>query len=396
MLTSPGYNSAVAAAPFDTELLDKLMDKAGLDVIIATSKHNVQYLLGGHRSNFFDVMDAMGVSRYLPVMVYPKGQPEKATFIGHRLEGHQREVKPFWVTESQTNSSTSTDGVAKAMAYLEQSGIAVKRIGVEASFLPFDTANMLKSAAPASELVEAVPVLERLRACKRPEELAMLREASERVIGAMGAALKQHGPGSTKQEFTDTLRREEVARGMTFEYCLIAAGKSFNRAPSDQRWEIGDVMSIDSGGNYRGYIGDIARMAILGEPDAELVDLLGLIEEAQQAAFRPVRAGVLGGEVYVGPEAVIARSPLRDDIDFIGHGMGLVSHEIPHLTDRGPTPYPGDGAREPLEAGMVLSIETTMKHPTRGFIKLEDTVVVTADGYEIFGNGMRGWNRGAA
>ena len=70
---------------------------------------------------------------------------------------------------------------------------------------------------------------------------------------------------------------------MTFEYCLIAAGTSHNRAPSPQRWEQGDVLSIDSGGNYHGYIGDLARMAILGEPDAELQDLLGEIETIQRA-----------------------------------------------------------------------------------------------------------------
>ena len=56
-------------APFDTARLDRLMDEAGLDVLLATSKHNVQYLLGGHRSFFFDNMYAMGISRYLPVFV---------------------------------------------------------------------------------------------------------------------------------------------------------------------------------------------------------------------------------------------------------------------------------------------------------------------------------------
>ncbi len=65
------------------------MDAAGIDVVIATSKHNVQYLLGGHRANFFDYMDATGVTRYLPVLVYPKGKPEKAAYIGHRLEKFQ-------------------------------------------------------------------------------------------------------------------------------------------------------------------------------------------------------------------------------------------------------------------------------------------------------------------
>ncbi|HWX72492.1 MAG TPA: aminopeptidase P family protein, partial [Xanthobacteraceae bacterium] len=63
------------AAPFDTARLDRLMDEAGIDVLLANSKPNVQYLLGGHRSFFFDTMDAIGVSRYLPIVVYAKGAP---------------------------------------------------------------------------------------------------------------------------------------------------------------------------------------------------------------------------------------------------------------------------------------------------------------------------------
>ena len=66
------------AIPFDHDRLDRLMDEAGIDVVLATSKHNVQYLLGGHRADFFDYMDATGITRYLPVLVYPKGAPEKA------------------------------------------------------------------------------------------------------------------------------------------------------------------------------------------------------------------------------------------------------------------------------------------------------------------------------
>ena len=102
----------------------------------------------------------------------------------------------------------------------------------------------------------------------------VLRVASELVIDSMLEVIASHGPGSTKQQLADALKVEEVNRGLTFEYCLIAAGASHNRAPSDQRWEEGDVLSVDSGGNYHGYIGDLARMAILGEPDAELDDLL--------------------------------------------------------------------------------------------------------------------------
>src|SRR6185436_4643331 len=64
--------------PFNHEKLDALMDEAGIDALVATSKHNIQYLLGGYRFFFFDYMDAIGVSRYLPVFVYPKGRPDQA------------------------------------------------------------------------------------------------------------------------------------------------------------------------------------------------------------------------------------------------------------------------------------------------------------------------------
>src|SRR5437588_3006208 len=386
----------VPSIPFDADRLDRLMDEAGIDVLLATSKHNVQYLLGGHRAFFFDYMDAMGLSRYLPIVIYPKGAPEKAAFIGHRLESYQREVQAFWIPEVQTQASGSLDAMEKAIEYLRKSGLTGRRIGAELAFLPVDAGMALRSALSNGELVDALFVLERLRARKTPEELQKLRVASDRVIESMLAVITTHGAGATKQELADALRLEEVKRGLTFEYCLIAAGASLNRAPSDQHWEEGDVLSLDSGGNYHGYIGDLARMAILGEPDAELVDLLGEIEETQRAAFKPIRAGALGREIYAAAQERLARSKQHNHIHFLAHGMGLVSHEAPRLTSTGPVPYDAYDAERPLEAGMVISVETTLQHPRRGFIKLEDTVAVTDDGCDIYGEGGRGWNRGGS
>src|SRR4051794_26404597 len=385
---------AQIAIPFDASRLDRLMEEAGIDVLLATSKHNVQYLLGGHRAFFFDYMDAMGVSRYLPIVIYPKGAPERAAFIGHRLENFQREVKPFWTPEVQTSASGSVDATKKAIDYLRKAGINGRGIGVELAFLPFDAATTLRNAFPDSELKDALFTLERLRARKTPEELEKLRTASDRVIDSMLAGIARHGPGTTKQELADALKREEVNRGLTFEYCLIAAGASPNRAPSEQRWESGDVLSLDSGGNYHGYIGDLARMAVLGEPDAELEDLLGEIEQIQRAAFKPIKAGVMGGDIYAAAEAPLGKSKHHNHTHFLAHGMGLVSHEAPRLTASGPVPYDAYDASRPLESGMVVSVETTLQHPRRGFIKLEDTVAVTDTGFEIFGEGGRGWNRG--
>jgi Xaa-Pro aminopeptidase len=137
-------------------------------------------------------------------------------------------------------------------------------------------------------------------------------------------------------------------------------------------------------------------MAVLGQPDSELKDLLAEIEAVQQAAFAVVKAGAMGGDIYAAAETRLAQTSQHNHSEFLAHGMGVVSHEAPRLTNSGPVPYDDYDAHRPLEADMVVSIETTMKHPTRGFIKLEDTVAVTPTGYEIFGQSGRGWNLGGA
>lgn len=385
--------TAGLAIPFDHTRLDRLMDQAGIDLIIATSKHNAQYLTGGHRANFFDYMDASGLSRYLPVFVYPKGAPEKAAYIGHRLESFQVRAEPLWVPETQTNSGTSVDAMQKALVYVDKLGLRPKRIAAEFGFLPYDAAGVLREAFPDAIWVDAVHVLERQRLKKSPAELALLKAASEKVLASMQAVIESTAPGTaTKAEVAELLRREEVNRGLTFEYCLLTAGTNLNRAPTTQRWEKGEIMSLDSGGNYRGYIGDICRMAIQGEPDAELEDMLGEIEMIQRAAMKPIRAGAPGRVIYEAAEPLRSKSKFQP-LDFLAHGMGLVSHEAPHLTAKGPIPYPATDAELPLEAGTVISVETTLPHPKRGFIKLEDTVVVTETGFDIYGEGLRGWNR---
>jgi len=210
----------------------------------------------------------------------------------------------------------------------------------------------------------------------------------------MLAVIGSHGPGATKQDITEALKREEVSRGLDFEYCLITTGTSLNRAPSEERWEMGAPLSLDSGGNYEGYIGDLTRMAVLGEPDGELQELLGKVEAIQQTAFRAIAPGRPGGEIFAAAEAALRALPEHNHMHFMAHGMGMISHEAPRLPTNGRMSYPPSDAERPLEPGLVLSIETTLEHPRRGFIKLEDTAAVTDRGYEIFGERARGWNRG--
>jgi Xaa-Pro aminopeptidase len=395
-MESRSSSSVVAEAtspPFDSARLDALLDEAGMDAAVISSKHNIQYLFGGYRFFFFDHFDAIGVSRYLPILIYVKGRPDQSTYIGQGMEAYEKELGKFWTPAFQA-SSTSLDSAQLAADHLAGLGAKVKRVGVERAFLPADAAELMARELPGVTFVEAHLPLERLRARKTREELDLLRTASELVVDSMLAVIASHGPGATKTELVEALRREEVNRGLTFEYCLITAGTSLNRAPSDQVWAAGDILSLDSGGNYKGYIGDLCRMAIQGEPDSELEDLLGEVNEIQMVARKPIRPGVSGGDIYASAGEVLARSSRANSIEFVAHGMGLISHEAPRLTSHGPVPYPAYDVDRPLEPGMVISIETTLAHSRRGFIKLEDTVAVTDHGWEAFGDRGRGWNRG--
>jgi Xaa-Pro aminopeptidase len=80
------------AAPFDAGRLDELMEAAGLDALLATSKHNARYLMGGYSFLFFSSMEAIGHSRYLPVVVYVKGRPDRAAYVGHGMERYDNAV----------------------------------------------------------------------------------------------------------------------------------------------------------------------------------------------------------------------------------------------------------------------------------------------------------------
>ena len=383
-----------AEAPFDTGRLDALMEQAGIDVLLASSKHNTQYLLGGYRFIFFSAMDAIGHSRYLPFVIYEKGRPENAAYVANKMEGGEHQNHPFWTPAFHPETWGTLDAAARAAEHLEKLGKSGARIGIEPSFLPTDAHALLASRLEGATFVDATGMLERLRALKTPAELDKLRTASELITDAMMATIAWAHEGSTKADIIERLRREETDRGLQFEYCLLTLGASHNRASSDQAWRKGEVLSIDSGGNYRGYIGDLCRMGILGEPDTELEDLLGEVEEIQHAAFLKVRAGVRGGDMIAHAESALKASKVAGFTDFFAHGMGLITHEVPFLMTNHPVAYEGVDADRPLEAGMVLSVETTMLHPARGFIKLEDTLAVTDGGYEMFGQRGRGWNRG--
>jgi len=377
--------------PFDTARLDEILASHGVDAVLATTRHNVQYMLGGYRYFFFANMDAIGISRYLPVLGYVAEKPDEAFYIGAGNEDWGTDVQPIWVPDVQHISWSSVDSARATAAALAKRGLSAGTIAVEMSFIPADALDTLREELPQASFVDAQLLVEALRAIKSADELAWVRTASEGIISSMLATFEASRPGMSKAEIVERFRREQTNRGLVFDYCLVAVGPSMNRAPSPEIWQPGTVLSLDSGGMYQGYIGDLARMAVHGEPTARMTELMDQIESIQQLVRTVVRAGVRGADIYDIALPAVAKCPDKASMRFLAHGMGLITHEVPRLTAVGPVPYPADHAETPLHAGNVLSIESWVEDPEIGFIKLEDTLIVTEDGYEAPGDDGRGY-----
>jgi Xaa-Pro aminopeptidase len=381
-----------AAIPFDVARLDELMDEAGADVLLATSPHNVRYLLGGYRFFLYEVLDGIGMDRYLPVVGYVRGAPDQAFYVGAGNEDWGTDADPLWIGHVENASWTSAHAAAIAARQLEGLGLATASIAVEPPYLPSDARQELAAALGARPLLDAGPLLEELRAVKREHELVLMREGATAVVDAMLATIAGSSPGETKAQIAERLRVEETRRGLTYGYCLIATGASANRAPSPAPLPAGGVLSLDSGAHFHGYVADLTRMGVAGAPSARAEELLGQIADVQAAARAAVRGGVLGGDIFDAAADAIGAARDGARMTFLAHGTGLLSHEAPRLTDTGSPPYEARHRQRPLLPGMVLSVETHAIDDEVGFVKLEDTVIVTAGGCEPCGDHGRGWN----
>lgn len=368
--------------PFDNEKLAALMDEAELALLLANTRHNIRYLTGGYYFHFYAHSTRIGRSQYLPLLGLPHRRMTDAFFIAHPEELGQMELHGLWIPHHAIAPRTTISAAEAAAEMIKRLGFANARIGVELSFLPTDAFLVLAQALPQATLVDATPVLAELRAVKTPQELAHLRTVYDRTAEAIQAAFAFGRPGITTAAIADRVRQEMANRGLTFLWAFTCAGPGTLRAPSVTTWERGRVLHIDAGAEDRDYLADICRMGCLGDPSPLARELHAACLEVQNQVRRLVRAGIPCKDVLLEGEHIVRENRHAAYGRFVAHGIGMVSHEQPDISPSN---------TRPLEAGMVLSIETDFVHPEVGHVKIEDAVAVTETGCEGLGDLGREW-----
>jgi Xaa-Pro dipeptidase len=369
--------------PFDAKKLSRLMDQAGLQLLLACTRHNVRYLTGGYYYHFLARAQRFGRTQYLPFVGLPRGRFDETFYVGRVDERSQIETEGLWISHRIATQLGTVNAAEGAIQAARQLGITDGAIGVEMSFLPGDALLALQRGLPDATFVDATPVLDELRAVKTPAEVAFLRTVYDRVAEAIQAAFAAGRPGMTTAEIARQVEREMAQRDVAFLFAFTCAGPGTLRVPSQARWESGRILHIDAGGEVGDYLADICRMGCLGEPPSLARDLHAACLEVQERVRQTVRAGLSSRELLREGAQAVRDHRLARFGRFVAHGIGMVSHEQPDLSA---------SASRPLEAGMVLSIETDFIHPDVGHVKIADAVVVTENGCDGLGDLGRDWH----
>lgn len=241
------------------------------------------------------------------------------------------------------------------------------------------TAKTRATLMPKKNLVEP------LRLKKDVQEIAWLKKAAAITDAAYAhivTYIQTHiATGLREHDVKEELRRFALAAGS--EGCgfdtIVAAGAGSSQPhyiSQNKKLERGEPLLIDMGFLYQGYTADFTRTMFLGTPTPLYTEIYTLVKECQQTCLDACRPGISTKELYTRSLEYFTRSGKESlYLHSLGHGVGLDVHESPSLSPSGNTI---------LEPGMVITIEPGLYREKNFGVRIEDLLLITDDGYELF------------
>lgn len=351
-MTTPADTSIAATR---VERVREAVTAAGLDAYLVTSDESIAYLTG---------FRPLQLERFFGIVVRADGG---GAVIVPTLDEGQLHNAP--ASLKRVSYTAASDGVGELVASLA----GVGTLGVEEDHLVFARTRTL-----AEHGLEPVPygsLLAALRARKDDVEIERIRNACALVEEALTHLFAELRPGAVEQAVNARVEGGLRERGATEAHPLILFGENAanpHAQGGSRALRSGDVVCADVSACLDGYWGDLTRCATVGPPSEWAQHTWQVVREAQSAAIAACRPDTPAREVDCAQRRIVESRPdLGECLHGAGHAIGLALHEPPFLLPR---------AETPLEAGMVLTIEPGLYSAGLGGIRLEDDVLVDADG----------------
>jgi len=339
------------------DALREIINENKLDGLIITKQQNWQYLSGFSGTNA--VLLITGEDNYLITdFRYLAQAAEEVT--GFHI------VKPFAVIED-----TLVEKVTE---------LGLKRLGFEDDSISYHVYSSYRGKLTDVELVPLHQAVETVRQVKDTAEISALRKAAEIADAAFDDVLKLIKPGVRESEIAleiECFMRRKGAQKPAFDLIVASGPRAAlpHGVATDKTFAAGELVIIDFGAVYAGYHSDMTRTVVLGQPDRRQRDIYELVLRAQERAIEAIKPGVKCSAVDLKARDMITVEGYGANFGHgLGHGVGLEIHEKPGFTPKDDTV---------LEPGMVLTVEPGIYLNSWGGVRIEDLVLVTADGYEI-------------
>ena len=354
----------------------ELMGKENLKGLFITEGTNFSYFSGGTRR--------MDHSRPVFMLLPLEGDP---VVLVHKFpeENRRREI---WVEDIRiyhTMLGTPFDMVVEAM---KDTGLNEGRVGAELGFeqrlgIAFADFMKLKDLLPGVEFVDAADVLWDTRMIKSAEEVERHRRACQITVEAYNSLFPSLHQGMSEREIMDKFIKLQVNLGGSAPWGLMNSGPenyfcTGSGGPSDRRIQKGNQVWIDGGCKYRDYACDFCCAGTVGPPSDKQLKTQDMVVKITNTLVGAVRPGMKACDIDAINSAEWEKYGYDySTIDFgggrIGHGMGLLGTEPPHI---------GPYDKTVIRPGMVFTIEPGM--PTEfGCFQAETDVVVTEEGCEV-------------
>ncbi len=349
----------------------RLMRQNGLDALLLTGGTSMVYFTGirwGLSERLFTVVVPVRGEAFVVTPAFEEDRTREQLALGPLAGGDVL----TW-EEHESPYTLVADG-------LRARGIAGGRIGAEET-VRFVFADGIASAAPALEVISGTPVTAGCRTVKDEHELELMRLANHATLTAYKAAYEALEEGMTQGDFARLVSLAHSRLGFqggagvqTGEFSALPHGSI---APQVIRE--GTILLIDGGCGVEGYRSDISRTFVLGQPTDKMKSVFEIEHRAQSAALAKAAPGVPAEEVDRAAREVIEEAGYGPGYTYfthrVGHGIGMDGHEWPYLVK---------GNTTPLVVGNTFSDEPGIYIPGEFGVRLEDDMVITPDGAELF------------
>ena len=341
------------------------MRTSKLDAVILNPGPTLTYLTGVH----FHLME-----RPVVLFVAPGQDP---VLVLPELELPKMELFPYKVQAVAygENPSEWENAFRKAAQAL---GLDGKRIGVEPRQLRLLEFSHVKAGAPESEFPDASNVLSMLRLKKDKAEVDSMRRAVKIAQDALEATIPFIKIGMTERELSSELVMQLLKNGSDSEFPfapIVSAGPNSanpHASPTERKLQAGDLLVVDWGAAYEGYISDLTRTFSVGEVEDEYQSIHKIVQESNAAGRAAGKPGVPCADVDIAAREVIEKSGYGKYFTHrTGHGIGMEGHEDPYMR--------GDNMQL-LEPGMAYTVEPGIYLTGRNGVRIEDNIVITETG----------------